>query len=613
VFFMSAYSFSPLRCSSFAMEKRSSSSSSHDARQNYAKLAKLGHASYATASAIEKILKTIDFDGLPIAFSRRAQRRAVKSVCSTDTPYGKLLHDLPMDWTSMQRRQDGDSLTFQNPLAFMYYNCKKSAHYAEIVRRALDGYPCTPSTPWNLILYQDGVDASDGLAKNHHRKSAIFYWSFKEFGMRALAHEQVWGIIANVRVDECKAIDGGIARVFEKVLDDFFGVASNMQVAGATMSIDGSVRGEPRMTRTIHAKAGIVLADIPALKELVECIGHSGMKFCCLCQDCIQTKSDIGELLPTITAKAVHMSCTLLSCFELHTNESIQATVRRVNALHAGLIANDKTVVQNGEDYRLRCQVLGWSWSSANIVLNEKFNIKLADSIMYDWAHCYVHDGLGDNELGQCMKDVPKEIASFEELGEYSYTFTFAKCHPNPKHLFEPAANKNNKKKGSFSCTGSEFLTLAPVIHRYFTEVVAKRAEQCPKFMNHARSMAAVCKVIILLVFLPTSGLSWEQLAIAIHEHIELYKLVYGAETMRPKHHYVLHLPDMLRRFEFLFSTFVHERKHRLAKRYMVPRKNTKSFERGVMEDVTNHQLWELEQTFFCHARRQRNYHRIRC
>jgi hypothetical protein len=123
VFFMSAYSFSPLRCSSFAMEKRSSSSSSHDARQNYAKLAKLGHASYATASAIEKILKTIDFDGLPIAFSRRAQRRAVKSVCSTDTPYGKLLHDLPMDWTSMQRRQDGDSLTFQNPLAFMYYNC----------------------------------------------------------------------------------------------------------------------------------------------------------------------------------------------------------------------------------------------------------------------------------------------------------------------------------------------------------------------------------------------------------------------------------------------------------------------------------------------------------
>ena len=114
-------------------------------RQNYAKLAKLGHKSYASASSVEHLLKTIESESLPIAFSRRTQRRAVKSICDTDTRYGKLLHDLPMAWSSMQRRQDGDTLP-------------RSPHYAEIVRRALEEWPCTPATPWNLILYQDGVD-----------------------------------------------------------------------------------------------------------------------------------------------------------------------------------------------------------------------------------------------------------------------------------------------------------------------------------------------------------------------------------------------------------------------------------------------------------------------
>jgi len=409
-----------------------------------------------------------------------------------------------------------------------------------------------------LILYQDGVDASDGLAKNHHRKSAIFYWSIKEFGMRALHHEQVWGIITNVRFDECKVIDGGISRVFEKGLDEFFGVVHNMQVGGSTMIIDGSIRGEPPMTKTIYAKAGIILADILALKELVECIGHSGMKFCCLCQDCIQTKSDAGEMLPSMVPHAVHFSCTTFSSFKKQTNESIRATVRRVNALHAGFVAKDRTVVQSADDYKLRKQMLGWSWTSANVVLNERFNLQLADSIMYDWAHCYVHDGLGDNELGQFMHAVPKELASFEEFGDYTKTFTFPKCNPNPKHLFEPAACKNNRKKASFRCTGSEFLTLAAIIHRYFTEVVAKRAENCPQFMNHARSMIACCVVIMMLVNLSTAEVGWQELATAISAHLELYKLAYGAYTMRPKHHYVLHLLDMLRRFGFLFSAFVH-------------------------------------------------------
>ena len=194
--------------------------SSGSTSENRAKLQKFGKKSFLTSRALQEVLKTIDKEGLPTAFSRSSHRRAVAALCSTETDYGPLVNHVPISWLQIERHDD--TLPMQNPLAFFYYNCQKSPHYAELVRRGLEQHPCTPSTPWNLILYQDGVDASDGLAKNHHRKSAIFYWSFKEFGPRALAHEQVWGVVANVRIDECNAIDGNIARVFEKILDSFF-------------------------------------------------------------------------------------------------------------------------------------------------------------------------------------------------------------------------------------------------------------------------------------------------------------------------------------------------------------------------------------------------------
>ena len=68
---------------------------------------------------------------------------------------------------------------------------------------------------------------------------------------------------------------------------------------------------------------------------------------------------------------------------------------------------------------------------------------------------------------------------------------------------------------------------------------------------------------------------------------------------MRPKHHYALHLPDMLRRFGFLLSTFTQERKHRIVKRYTKDRKNLKNWDLGVIEDITCHQIWENALPFF--------------
>ena len=64
----------------------------------------------------------------------------------------------------------------------------------------------------------------------------------------------------------------------------------------------------------------------------------------------------------------------------------------------------------------------------------------------------------------------------------------------------------------------------------------------------------------MMLQAVKTGEISADELRVAITTPLDLYKAAYGEDLLRPKHHYALHLPDMLARFGFLVSKFTHER-----------------------------------------------------
>ena len=163
-------------------------------------------------------------------------------------------------------------------------------------------------------------------------------------------------------------------------------------------------------------------------------------------------------------------------------------------------------------------------------------------------------------------------------------------------NMFSDKANENNLKKGSCSCTGSEFLTITPVLHRWFSNVVRPREQE---FAPYVESMVAALNVIMLLQACRTGQVSADELRTAIFTHLVLCMAAHGPDFFRPKHHYAMHLPEMLARFGYLLSTFVQERKHRLVTRYARDRRTLQSFETGVIEDITCHQLWELQRPLY--------------
>lgn len=64
---------------------------------------------------------------------------------------------------------------------------------------------------------------------------------------------------------------------------------------------------------------------------------------------------------------------------------------------------------------------------------------------------------------------------------------------------------------------------------------------------------------------------------------------------MHPKFHWLVHMPFHFERFGFLPTCWVHERKHRMVKRYASDVYNTSTFERTVLSEVTAHHMASLD------------------
>ena len=348
----------------------------------------------------------------------------------------------------------------------------------------------------------------------------------------------------------------------------------------------------------IFARVKIFLADIPAIKECIYCKGHAGIICCPMCLNAAHHAAKESIPWHVLTDQCVSTTTLDLTKFTKLTREVLHEIARRLSASYADLQSGRITK----DEFELQQKIRGWNYTPANVILNPRFDLELPMIIMVDWAHVYVHDGLADVEFGLGMHTLQKHSkkgTGYTELGNYVQLFTLPKSAPKVAHLFHEDKKHNNYKNKKFSSNGSEFLTLAPILHRYLA-MVRSRGEQ----VDVIDSMLACLAVVMLLLALKTGTVTAATLNLAIITHLALFHSVWGDTYIRPKHHYALHLGPMLEYFGFLLATFTHERKHRLVTRYCRDRKNLTAWDMSAIEEITCHQIWQLNLPFMqtCHT-----------
>ena len=182
-------------------------------------LVELHRGSYLSQRALSGVLKYVRDHGLPENISRSSQYRANENIIAKESnAYGSVLRCID---TYLE-----NGTKFENwvccPGPFLYSCCKSSAPLRELLRRSLQAHPCSLRTPWNIILYFDGISPRDPLAKGRdYRGVDAVYWSFAQFD-DALANEDAWFTLSTARCAKIKNIPGGIGQSIKMVLKEVF-------------------------------------------------------------------------------------------------------------------------------------------------------------------------------------------------------------------------------------------------------------------------------------------------------------------------------------------------------------------------------------------------------
>lgn len=532
------------------------------------RLTELGRDSYVTQSGIAKLLKAIKEHGIPEHFSRASQYRARKSRCAEMTPYGRLVEPL-----TLETKVGPVRIAVQNPMAIIHKCLASCSGFEQLMRSAVAAHGT--AEPWGLIIYNDGITPQDSTSHHDKRKLIAFYWSFREFGARALSTEEAWFVLATVRTHVLDKYEGGISRFTRECLDSYF-----FKEGGNNFGTSGMMIPQAAADHPLRALLWSFVADEPALKDFFMNKGHAAMKPCALCANVILYRF-YDEAIHS--AHFIPTTCMDYDQFVLHSDASIRGILEHLRVQRGALRPDDFAELEI---------CAGFNHHDQGLSLHTHVNV--ASQTMFDWSHTYLVGGLLDEEVGACMKALIKlkSPTSYKVVGEFVAKFTWpSRIAPNHNKLFDVAAGRSHYNAGAFNSTASEMLSLTPVLALYFSAVALPQGFGSP----YVTSIIACIDCVELLQLVKNGIVDPDQLKAAIIRHLELFKAAYGDASIRPKHHYALHLWRMLQHFGTLLSCLVLERFHRQPKKYAMQRHNTTSYEIGLIEEMTICKLVDLQ------------------
>ena len=526
---------------------------------------------HVTQAALSHICKDIERNGLVKATSARTMRRNRSAVANQDTPFGKLIQE-----QSLVTKKGGTmKIPFLHPAAMLWVCCRESNEFKMFFSSVLEGQPRL-----KLVEYTDEVTPGRELVSYNDKKVWVLYWSFLEFGSAALANENAWFTGAVVKSSIVRNnIAGGMGQIFKVYNKMFFSAGCDFR-SGILMNVPRSpaapahahVLPDHWLHQLIFADLSMVVQDAEAHAFAFDWLGAGSAKCCPLCwnivsKNCNLVHDPTGTTIPVWTADT--------SLFKLMSRRLFR---RIQNSLKdtAETKSNTKLLEKQSE--------LGFKYNPHSWLQDEGLDVNAMDVIAFDVMHCWCQGGAWEIELVAGLDELSQYGHGGRELHVYLQKFQWPRAYASGKDLckgsvYERAKPKDCKPTGS----ASEFMSAGPAIRKWLEDVIKPKG-LCPL---HVASLLRCIDVLYLLSQIHTGHVTSKMLAEALAIHYAAHVIAYGYTLFVPKHHFMLHIPAQLDKFTMLIMCYVHERKHKVVKRWAVPLCPTKGNNRSLLEECT--------------------------
>ena len=527
---------------------------------------------HVTASALAAILGEVAAHGVPESHSRQDLSSSTAAVMQEATPYGPLLIDVDV----VGKDGSATKMLAINPLAMTYKAFAQGGSFTDLMLAKMRDAPPTPELPWQLILYADEVVPGNALSHDNRRKVWVVYFSWMQLGPLVLQEEEAWLCCLAKRSSDVAQLASGISQAMAALLRLCFGdLTSNLATGGMLLKhSDGSYH-------RLFCKLGMVLQDGGAHKLVWQCKGDAGTRLCMLCRNLVSLKSDIVD----------EHGASLLSCsiwledeMDFATDQDIRGTVARLQ------LAQATTSKAQFEQLKQAC---GFNLAPHGILLDTRLMdiVMPASQFCHDWMHCIFVHGV----FHTVMHLLFSALLSTGSPELYDTLFQYFSLWKHPlrqtaskvQDLFSTKRAASNHKAKAFKCTASEGLCIYPILS-FFLQSVIVPAGVCAA---EVKAFLSLCDVVDLLQATPLGIVSSSLLREAVRTFLDACLQADWKPHMHSKFHWLVHLSRHLENFKMLPTCWVHERKHRVVKRYANDICNTVAFEKSILSEVACHNL----------------------
>ena len=425
--------------------------------------------------------------------------------------------------------------------------------------------PCSQAAPFHLLVYTDEATPGNVLRLDNRRKTAAFYVSIQEFRGERLKHEGMWLPIACIRSSVAKTVQGGMSACMARLYRRWF---IDEALSDRGVLLDLSLVGGGSLN--IYLAAGPLIADGEALRAVWNSKGAAGKMPCPLCKNIINDDEAAAgsEYLEPL-------SCPDPRRFDLASDADLWEKADSLQAQKDRLSRSAFEQLQKAYGISFAPEGLLWD-------MELRRHVRPRSILSFDAMHCVLSNGIAQNETALLFAALHRHHIGWGELRLFvSASWQTSRACGSPAQLRESVSairEKICKDSGGFKSGASEMLMLLPLVEHFLDTIIVPRG-LCGREVESFRALARVQRCIRQAKEGERGANELEQ---AIGQHLTAFLRAYGPQV-KPKNHYLLHLPLQVARDGVLFDAFVGERKHIALKKAAEVVRNTAQFERTTL------------------------------
>ena len=402
------------------------------------------------------------------------------------------------------------------------------------------------------------------------------YVSIRELGPRFLKHEVCWLPVGVLRSSIMKKVAGGFSTCLRLLLRRWF-LEYRIHDEGVRLDL-----GLPTHRHAaFYLQLGNILADGDAYRAAWSAKGASGNVPCL-------SRKNVVAVSGLASPCLARFSCPDPQQFDLATNAEIWS---KADALTSSRGTSTKAAFE-----RLQ-MVHGLTDSPSGLLWDVELRgrVKPAGAIALDAMHIAVGNGIVQNEVGWLFSALKERGITWKMVLDFCtrIDWRFCKALGSRAKLLQclgTAREEAWKSSGVFKGGASEMLMVYPILMHVCDKVVRPRRI----LLDHLSSFETIGSVLDLVRRGKAGVPVHEQLAADIKLHGLRCSVAYPAGSMKPKNHYLHHLPKQLKRDTLIIDAFVGERKNGIIKRLSADILNTSTFEKSAIVRVLGQQIDEL-------------------